>query len=73
MVFNVGMNKPTHIIDLLGGPSKVAELLGWKGKPGQIQRIHNWKVRGVPARILLEHPDVFLIKPPKPTKEPTHA
>lgn len=59
MVFNILMNKSQHIIDQLGGPSKVAELLGWKDKPGQVQRIHNWKSRGIPARVLLDRPDVF--------------
>ncbi|MEQ4618464.1 MAG: hypothetical protein ABN482_10485 [Corticimicrobacter sp.] len=58
-VFNLSMNTPEHIIDRLGGPAKVAELMGLSGKPGQIQRISNWKRRGIPARVLLDFPHVF--------------
>ena len=46
-------------IDRLGGPTKVADLLGWKGQPGAVQRISNWKVRGIPPRILLKYPEIF--------------
>lgn len=53
------MNRSQHLIDRLGGASKVAELLGWKDKPGQVQRIQNWKSRGIPARVLLDRQDVF--------------
>lgn len=42
----------------LGGPTEVAKKLGWD-KPGSVQRIQNWIVRGIPARVQLDHPDVF--------------
>jgi hypothetical protein len=42
----------------LGGPAAVAKKLGWD-KPGSVQRIQNWTVRGIPARVQLDHPDVF--------------
>lgn len=45
-------------IDKLGGPARVAELLRFDKKNGT-QRVHNWKARGVPARIKLERPDLF--------------
>ena len=42
----------------LGGPAAVAKKLEWD-KPGSVQRIQNWTVRGIPARVQLEHPEVF--------------
>ena len=47
------------LIEQLGGPTKVAELLGFD-KRGGVQRVHNWVRRGIPARIKLKFPDVFL-------------
>ena len=40
----------------LGGSTKVAELLGYKDK----QRVQNWMKRGIPARVKLEYPHLFL-------------
>lgn len=45
------------LIQSLGGPARVAKLLGFKR--GGTQRVHNWTVRGIPARIRLRRPDVF--------------
>lgn len=53
------MNTDKELIDALGGPAKVVELLGLSGVPGQVQRVHNWKSRGIPALVRLNHPDVF--------------
>jgi hypothetical protein len=47
------------LIDQLGGPAKVCELLRIP-KAGGVQRVQNWKVRGIPARVKLERPDLFL-------------
>jgi len=47
------------IISDLGGPSKVAELLGFK-KPGGQQRVQNWLARGIPFQIKVERPDLFM-------------
>lgn len=47
------------LIEALGGPAKVAERLGW-AKDGGLQRIQNWKRRGVPAPVKVEHPELFL-------------
>ena len=65
MVFNRAMETKTidpsddwELIQAIGGPAVVARLLGFK-LPHGIQRVHNWKKRGIPARILLDHPKVF--------------
>lgn len=42
----------------LGGPTKVADLLDLP-KEGGVQRVQNWKHRGVPSIVKLEHPDLF--------------
>ncbi len=50
----------SELIDTLGGPAKVAELLKFDKKRGGTQRVANWKTRGIPARVKLDFPDVFL-------------
>ena len=40
----------------LGGSTKVAELLGYRDK----QRVQNWMTRGIPAKVKLEYPHLFL-------------
>lgn len=67
----------SDIIDKLGGPSRVAEQLGYS-KVGGVQRVQNWKVRGIPARVRLQRPDLFppsVIEgaPAVPTAEAAHA
>lgn len=44
----------------LGGPTKVAELLGYE-KHGA-QRVQNWIYRGIPAQVKVDHPDIFMRK-----------
>lgn len=48
----------SNLIDELGGPTKVARLLGY-AEQGGVQRVQNWKTRGIPARVKLAHPDLF--------------
>lgn len=50
--------KDRALIEALGGPAKVAELLGYD-KAGGIQRVHNWLERGIPWRVKLEHANLF--------------
>lgn len=47
-------------VNALGGPTKVVELLGWKDRPGAVQRVSNWNKRGVPSAVRLDFPHVFL-------------
>lgn len=52
------MKTDAEIIDELGGPAKVAEMLGFKPESGP-QRVNNWKVRGIPADVRLKYLSVF--------------
>lgn len=71
-----------ELIEKLGGPTAVAARLGY-GANGT-QRVHNWKRRGIPARVLLDHAELFARgaqgapaapsdQPETPTQEPACA
>lgn len=62
MVFNMGMTD-AELIDLYGGPTKLARLLGWT-QSGAAQRIHNWRKRGIPSSVKVAYQDL-LLHPPK--------
>lgn len=51
----------SELIQALGGPTRVAELLGLSDR-GAIQRVSNWKRRGIPPRMRLDHPRVFALE-----------
>lgn len=53
------MKTDKELIESLGGPAKIAALMGLAGRAGQIQRIHNWKSRGIPAKVRLNFPELF--------------
>lgn len=44
----------------LGGPARVAALLQYS-KRGGTQRVSNWIDRGIPPRVKVERPDLFLV------------
>ena len=48
-----------ELIDHLGGPAEVADLLGFD-KKGGVQRVHNWKARGIPSAVKVARPDLFM-------------
>lgn len=52
------IEKDAQLIDALGGPAKVAEILSFQKAVGT-QRVHNWKSRGIPPRMKLLRPDLF--------------
>ena len=52
-------NTDKQIIEGLGGPACVAEILGYD-KRGGVQRVHNWLSRGIPPKVKLQHPEIFL-------------
>ncbi|SUY71984.1 Uncharacterised protein [Comamonas terrigena] len=46
-VFNFGMHQDAGLISHMGGATKLAARLGYDLKNGGIQRIQNWKRRGI--------------------------
>lgn len=48
------MSSDKDLIENLGGPAKLAARLGYS-----VQRVQNWKGRGIPAQVRLDHPEVF--------------
>ena len=53
------MNADQERIRALGGPTKLARLLGYDDKGGP-QRVANWLARGIPPKVKLERPDLFM-------------
>lgn len=53
------MTDDRKLIEDLGGPSRVAELLNFP-KPDGARRVHNWLARGIPAKVKVEHPELFM-------------
>lgn len=49
-------SKHSKLIDELGGLTALASKLGYS-----VQRVANWKTRGIPPREMLNRPDVFKI------------
>jgi hypothetical protein len=47
------------LIQELGGPTRVAELLSLP-KYGGAQRVQNWMTRGIPAAVKVQRPDLFM-------------
>lgn len=50
------------LITDLGGPAKVAERIG-----ATVQRVQNWKTRGIPAAVKLRHR--FLLRKARATEQ----
>lgn len=48
-----------RLIEAAGGDREFAKLLGIDGEDGSAQRVNNWKRRGIPAAVLLEHQAVI--------------
>ena len=62
VVCNRGMThleRDRELLKSLGGPTKVAELLGLPKYHG-VQRVQNWMQRGIPASVRVERPDLFM-------------
>lgn len=53
------LHPDAKIIARLGGPATVAKRLGFDPKTGGVQRVQNWKRRGIPEVIRLRRTDVF--------------
>lgn len=61
------MSSDKDLIDDLGGSTKLAARLGYS-----VQRVENWKKRGIPAQVRLDHPDVFPL-PSRALKQPAES
>lgn len=46
-----------EVITRLGGPAELARLLGFDTRIG-VQRVQNWKSRGIPEIVKLRRPDI---------------
>lgn len=57
--FSIADMNDIELIQTLGGPAKVAELLGIE-KQGGVQRVFNWLSRGIPAKVKVERPDLLM-------------
>lgn len=55
--FNPVMDKDesARVIDAAGGDRPFGKLIGIDGIDGFVQRVNNWRRRGMPAQIVLEH------------------
>lgn len=49
----------SEIIDFYGGSKALCKLLGLEGPHSEI-RVYQWKKRGIPAKIKLKYPELFL-------------
>lgn len=49
-----------ELIAEMGGPARLAEVLGYDVRRGGVQRVHNWISRGIPASVKVAFPEVFL-------------
>ncbi len=56
---NPTLDSDRRLIQALGGPTQLAKRLGFQ-KPGSVQRVQNWTVRGIPPAVKLAHPEIFL-------------
>lgn len=54
------LHPDSKIIDDLGGPTKLAEKLGYDKAAGGVQRIQNWRTRGIPAGVKVQYPELFM-------------
>lgn len=48
------------LIRAMGGPTKLAVLLGYDKTQGGVQRVQNWISRGIPPQVKLDFPHIFL-------------
>lgn len=52
-------NETKALIAKVGGPFELAKLLGIDGEKWWPQRINNWKSRGMPPAVVLQHYDTI--------------
>lgn len=54
------MKSDAKLIRDLGGPTRVAEILGYDKAAGGVQRVQNWLTRGIPSHVKVQRPDLFM-------------
>jgi len=59
----------SELIDKLGGPAELARKLAFSTAKGGVQRVHNWRGRGIPAAVKLKHPELFLLREEQPAPQ----
>lgn len=59
MAFSGQVQADRELIRRLGGSTKVAAMLATEGRCS-VQRVQNWKTRGIPPGVKLSHPHIFL-------------
>lgn len=64
------LHEDAALIDALGGSAQLARSLGF-ASAGAVQRVQNWKYRGIPEVIRLRHPEAFVAPPAADTKAAT--
>lgn len=63
------IERDAELIRALGGPTKVARLLS-PVEPVLVQSVQNWLHRGIPSRIKVLHPHIFM-QEHAPSQAPT--
>ncbi|WP_342049907.1 MULTISPECIES: hypothetical protein [unclassified Cupriavidus] len=61
-----------ELIERHGGSAELARKLNMT-KPGSVQRVNNWKTRGIPPKVKLDHPELFLNQPEQLEEQPAVA
>ncbi|MCU4491266.1 helix-turn-helix domain-containing protein [Acinetobacter guillouiae] len=56
-MFEILVMSDKEKIEQLGGTTVVAEKIGYS-----VQRVQNWKARGIPSKEKLKFPEIFLAK-----------
>ena len=54
-MFEIKVMSDKEKIEELGGSTALAEKIGYS-----VQRVQNWKVRGIPSKEKLKFPEIFL-------------
>jgi hypothetical protein len=56
-VYNGDMdaNESAALIERAGGPTAFGKLLGIDEGDGWVQRVSNWRTRGIPSAVIVEH------------------
>ena len=55
-MFNLRMHQDAELISQMGGATKLAARLGYDLRKGGVQRVQNWKERGIPAEVERDNP-----------------